>query len=131
VRPIASIPNHSNNRESETETVFWTYPHRDTRDIASVDDTGHLRDALYFLYPVDFLRPRARSNFLPLERTKGLTWLPGTPGAPKCLFASRDLRGPKQENKFQAVLRIPEILVRIRILLFSPVTFKRQQKNIF
>merc|ERR1712045_1114771 len=48
----------------------------------------------YFLYPLDCLLPLALSNFLPLERTKGLELELGTPGAPKCLTASRALRGP-------------------------------------
>jgi hypothetical protein len=46
VRPAAPVPNHYN-RKSETETVFWTYIHRDTgrcpdddTDVVDVDDTG-------------------------------------------------------------------------------------------
>jgi len=47
------------------------------------------------LYPQPRLRPRARSNFLPLDRTYGFVWLRGTPGAgPKCLHASLDFRLP-------------------------------------
>merc|ERR1719204_2994467 len=52
------------------------------------------RQSLYFLYPLDSRRPRAVSNLRPLDRTKGLTWLPGRPAAPKCFWASRALRGP-------------------------------------
>ena len=46
-------------------------------------------NVIYFLYPRDSLRPRARSNFLPFALTKGLAWEPGFPAAPKCLFAVR------------------------------------------
>jgi len=53
---------------------------------------------VYFLKPHPRLLPRARSNLRPLERTYGLVWLWGTPGAgPKCLHDSRDLRLPKQQ----------------------------------
>ena len=41
----------------------------------------------YFLYPREARRPRARSNFLPFARTKGLTWELGVPAAPKWRLA--------------------------------------------
>merc|ERR1712241_1460928 len=47
------------------------------------------------------LRPRARSNFLPLDRTYGLVELLGTPGAlPMCRQASRAVRRPCTSNVF-------------------------------
>ena len=47
------------------------------------------------LYPLEFLRPRAFSYFLPFDWTYGLAELCGTPGAlPKCFTASRAFFGP-------------------------------------
>lgn len=54
-----------------------------------------LNSLAYFLYPQDVLRPRARSNLRPLERTYGRECECGTPGAlPKWVHASRALRLP-------------------------------------
>merc|ERR1719348_2322170 len=50
--------------------------------------------AVYFLYPLDCLLPLAFSILRPLPLVKGLVWECGVPAAPKCLTASRDLRGP-------------------------------------
>merc|ERR1719412_2603770 len=63
----------------------------------------HQLVTFYFLYPLDSLLPLALSNFLPLERVKGLTWKWGTPGAPKCFTASRALRGPCTSTVFLPV----------------------------
>merc|ERR1719385_399868 len=54
----------------------------------------------YFLYPLDCLLPLALSNLRPLALTKGLAWEWGVPAAPKCLTASRALRGPCRRMVF-------------------------------
>ena len=36
-------------------------------------------EKIYFLNPHEARRPRARSNFRPLDRTNGLVWDPGAP----------------------------------------------------
>merc|ERR1719335_1359014 len=51
------------------------------------------------LYPRDFLRPRAISNFLPYERTCGAALPPGVPQAlPKCVSVSRAFVGPRKRT---------------------------------
>lgn len=58
-----------------------------------------MKNSIYFLYPQLRLRPRARSNLRPLDRTYGLVCECGTPGAlPKCLLATRAVRLPCSNN---------------------------------
>ena len=75
----------------------------------------------YFLYPLDSLRPRAHSNFLPLERTNGLACEFGFPGAPKCLFAVRAFLLPCNNTVFFPVGAAKASWSKVRI---SPPAFK-------
>ena len=61
-------------------------------------DTRYRDKTVYFLYPLEALLPLALSNLRPLDLVKGLAWELGIPGAPKCLTASRALRGPDNDG---------------------------------
>jgi len=76
----------------------------------------------YFLYPLDCLLPLALSNLRPLALTKGLAWEWGVPAAPKCLTASRALRGPCRRMVFFPVgaLRASWSKVMISPRRYSP-----------
>merc|ERR1712223_1062035 len=75
----------------------------------------------YFLYPLDCLLPLALSNLRPLALTKGLAWEWGVPAAPKCLTASRALRGPCRRMVFFPVGALRASWSKVMI---SPPAFK-------
>ena len=82
-------------------------------------------EGIYFLYPRLARRPRAHSNLRPLERTKGLTWEPGVPAAPKWRLALRAVLLPWSKTVFWPVGALKANWSKVKT---SPPAFKMRSR---